>query len=40
MVTSAKEIVNTLIQDCGDVDPTVSRQKKGGLRELREGGGE
>ena len=31
--------MNTLIQDCGDVNPTVSRQKKGGLRELRERGG-
>ena len=39
MVTSAKEIVDTLIQDCGAVNPTVSRQKKGGLRELRGGGG-
>ena len=41
LVTSDKEeeIVDTLIQDCGAVNPTVSRQKKGGLRELREGGG-
>ena len=31
--------MDILIQDCCDVDPTVSRQKKGGLRELRERGG-
>ena len=31
--------MDNLIQDCGDVNPTVSRQKKGGLRELRERGG-
>ena len=40
LVTSDKgEIVDTLIQDCGAVNPTVSRQKKGGLIELRERGG-
>ena len=40
LVTSDKgEIVDTLIQDCCDVNPTVSRQEKGGLRELRERGG-
>ena len=41
LVTSDKgeEIADILIQDCCNVNPTVSRQKKGCLRELRGGGG-